>query len=99
VDCWLFGLFNPVLVNHDQTPKVVKVRPKTPEFEVFTVFFTVFFRAQFTDVIKDRNELCVQGIGHMSIAVHRDTDRSMTDEQPENATEERCLRVMHSRNS
>jgi hypothetical protein len=26
------------LVNHDQTPQVVKVRPKTPEFEVFTVF-------------------------------------------------------------
>jgi hypothetical protein len=46
VDCWLFGQFNPVLVNHDQTPKVVKVRPKTPEFEVFTVFslyFSLYF--------------------------------------------------------
>jgi len=31
----------------------------------------------FTDVIKDRNELCVQGIGHMGVSVHRDDNATV----------------------
>ena len=58
MDCWFIGRFNPVLVKHDRTQKVVKVRPKTPEFDVFTVFslyFSLYFEAPILPLKNNKN--------------------------------------------